>query len=148
MLLQCDPTTIYALKRLGLWRGSLARSELAVDEPYNTYVNPGLPPGPICNPGLASLRAAIAPADVPFLYFVAAGDGSHLSPRTTKSSSATRRATTRRAGRRERRGALTARPLLLDSIARFRKAHERIRTEPSAVRAVRPDPRPRHGCAR
>lgn len=77
MLLQCDPTTIYALKRLGIWRGSLARSELAVDEPYNTYVRPGLPPGPICNPGLASLRAAIAPADVPFLYFVAAGDGSH-----------------------------------------------------------------------
>ena len=77
MLLQCDPTTIYALKRLGAWRGSLARSELAVDEPFNTYVNPGLPPGPICNPGLASLRAAIAPADVSFLYFVAAGDGSH-----------------------------------------------------------------------
>lgn len=78
MLLQCDPTTIYALKRLGIWRGSLARSELAVDEPYNTYVRPGLPPGPICNPGIASLRAAIAPADVPFLYFVAAGDGAHL----------------------------------------------------------------------
>ena len=78
MLLQCDPTTIYALKRLGIWRGSLARSELAVDEPYNTYVRPGLPPGPICNPGIASLRAAIAPADVPFLYFVAAGDGSHF----------------------------------------------------------------------
>ncbi|MGZ5429264.1 MAG: endolytic transglycosylase MltG, partial [Thermoanaerobaculia bacterium] len=77
MLLQCDPTTIYALKRLGIWRGSLARSELAVDEPYNTYVRPGLPPGPICNPGLASLRAAVAPADVPFLYFVAAGDGTH-----------------------------------------------------------------------
>lgn len=78
MLLQCDPTTIYALKRLGIWRGSLARSELAVDEPYNTYVRPGLPPGPICNPGIASLRAAVAPTDVPFLYFVAAGDGSHL----------------------------------------------------------------------
>jgi UPF0755 protein len=78
MLLQCDPTTIYALKRLGIWRGSLARSELSVDEPYNTYVKPGLPPGPICNPGIASLRAAVAPADVPFLYFVAAGDGSHL----------------------------------------------------------------------
>lgn len=78
MLLQCDPTTIYALKRLGTWRGSLARSELSVDEPYNTYVRPGLPPGPICSPGIASLRAAIAPSDVSFLYFVAAGDGSHL----------------------------------------------------------------------
>jgi UPF0755 protein len=78
MLLQCDPTTIYSLKRLGIWRGALARSELAVDDPYNTYVVPGLPPGPICNPGLASLRAGVAPADVSFLYFVAAGDGSHL----------------------------------------------------------------------
>ena len=78
MLLQCDPTTIYALKRLGRWRGSLARSELTVDEPYNTYVRAGLPPGPICNPGLASLRAAVAPADVDYRYFVAAGDGSHL----------------------------------------------------------------------
>lgn len=78
MLLQCDPTTIYALKRLGQWRGYLARSELTVDEPYNTYVRAGLPPGPICNPGLASLRAAVAPADVDYRYFVAAGDGTHL----------------------------------------------------------------------
>lgn len=78
MLLQCDPTTIYALKRLGRWRGRLARSELTVDEPYNTYVRPGLPPGPICNPGLASLRAAAEPADVPYLFFVATGGGSHL----------------------------------------------------------------------
>ena len=81
MLLQCDPTTIYALKRLGRWRGTLARSELSVDEPYNTYVQPGLPPGPICNPGLASLRAAVAPAPVDYLYFVAAGDGSHFFSR-------------------------------------------------------------------
>ncbi|MEO6324356.1 MAG: endolytic transglycosylase MltG [Thermoanaerobaculia bacterium] len=78
MLLQCDPTTIYALKLLHTWRGGLARSELTVAHPYNTYVNPGLPPGPICNPGLASLRAALAPADVPHLFFVAAGDGSHF----------------------------------------------------------------------
>lgn len=78
MLLQCDPTTIYALKRLERWRGTLVRSELQVDEPYNTYIRPGLPPGPICNPGLASLRAAAQPADVPYVYFVAAGDGSHL----------------------------------------------------------------------
>lgn len=77
MLLQCDPTTIYALKRRGLWHGTLTRSDLAIEEPYNTYVVPGLPPGPICSPGLASLRAAAAPADVKYLYFVAAGDGSH-----------------------------------------------------------------------
>jgi UPF0755 protein len=77
MLLQADPTTIYALKRLGEWRGVLARSQLTVDEPYNTYVNRGLPPGPICNPGLSSLEAALEPADTDFLFFVAAGDGSH-----------------------------------------------------------------------
>lgn len=100
MLLQCDPTTIYALKRLGTWRGALARSELAVDEPYNTYVRPGLPPGPICNPGLASLRAAISPADVSFLYFVAAGDGSHLF--TAEYEEQQRNALRYREGRRAR----------------------------------------------
>jgi UPF0755 protein len=77
MLLQADPTTIYALKRLGEWRGSLARSQLTVEDPYNTYVHSGLPPGPICNPSLSSLEAAEAPADTDFLFFVAAGDGSH-----------------------------------------------------------------------
>ncbi|MFI5182321.1 MAG: endolytic transglycosylase MltG [Thermoanaerobaculia bacterium] len=77
MLLQADPTTIYALKRLGQWRGVLARSQLLVDDPYNTYVTPGLPPGPICNPGLASLSAAVHPAPEAYLFFVSAGDGSH-----------------------------------------------------------------------
>lgn len=77
MLLQCDPTTIYALRRLGRWRGYLTRSDLAVDESYNTYVRPGLPPGPICNPGLATLQAALQPAKVDYLYFVADGDGGH-----------------------------------------------------------------------
>jgi UPF0755 protein len=77
MLLQCDPTTIYALKRIGAWKGTLTRSELALVEPYNTYASPGLPPGPICNPGLSSLHAAVEPADVDYLYFVAAGDGTH-----------------------------------------------------------------------
>lgn len=81
MLLQADPTTIYALKRLGAWKGMLPRSQLSVDEPYNTYVKPGLPPGPICNPGLASLRAVTAPAAAEYLFFVAAGDGSHLFSR-------------------------------------------------------------------
>lgn len=77
MLLQADPTTIYALARVGRWRGTLLRSDLGVDEPYNTYVRPGLPPGPVCNPGLPALRAALAPADVPYLFFVASGDGRH-----------------------------------------------------------------------
>ena len=77
MLLQADPTTIYALKRLGQWRGTLARSQLAAEDPYNTYVTPGLPPGPICNPGLPALEAAVHPAPEDYLFFVSAGDGSH-----------------------------------------------------------------------
>jgi UPF0755 protein len=76
MPLQADPTTVYALRRKGLWTGTLTHDGLAVDDPYNTYVYPGLPPGPIANPGAAALEAAVAPADVPFLYFVAVGDGS------------------------------------------------------------------------
>ncbi len=104
MPLQCDPTTIYALKRLGRWRGALARSELTVDDPYNTYVRVGLPPGPICNPGLASLRAAVAPADVDYRYFVAAGDGSHLFSRDYEDQqrNAARYREARRAARAER----------------------------------------------
>ncbi len=77
MPLQCDPTTIYALKRLGRWHGPLTRVDLAVDDAYNTYVRSGLPPGPICSPGLPSLQAAVSPADSKALYFVAKGDGSH-----------------------------------------------------------------------
>ena len=76
MLLQCDPTTVYALRRRGLWKGDLTREGLALDDPYNTYVKAGLPPGPIASPGAAALEAAVAPAVVPFLYFVAVGDGS------------------------------------------------------------------------
>ena len=76
MPLQCDPTTVYALRRKGLWTGTLTHDGLAVDDPYNTYVAGGLPPGPIASPGAAALEAAVAPADVPFLYFVAVGDGS------------------------------------------------------------------------
>jgi UPF0755 protein len=76
MPLQCDPTVIYALRRNGLWAGALTREGLSVDDPYNTYANAGLPPGPIASPGGAALEAAVAPADVPYLYFVAVGDGS------------------------------------------------------------------------
>jgi UPF0755 protein len=77
MPLQCDPTTIYALRRRGAWHGPLTRADLVVDDPYNTYVRAGLPPGPICSPSLASLRGAVAPAASQALYFVAKGDGSH-----------------------------------------------------------------------
>lgn len=76
MPLQCDPTVVYALRRRGLWTGALTREGLAIDDPYNTYAAAGLPPGPVASPGGAALEAAVAPASVPFLYFVAVGDGS------------------------------------------------------------------------
>jgi UPF0755 protein len=74
--LDADPTTIYAAMLDGRWRGTIYKSDLASDHPYNTYQRPGLPPGPIANPGLASLEAALRPATTEFLYFVAKGDGS------------------------------------------------------------------------
>lgn len=84
MLLQCDPTVIYALERHGLYHGKLSRRDLQFDDPYNTYIHPGLPPGPICNPGRAAIRAALAPEKNTFLYFVATGDGGHQFSRTLK----------------------------------------------------------------
>ncbi len=80
--LYADPTVIFALKRLGTWDGNIRRSDLQIDHPYNTYVHAGLPPGPICSPGLASLRAAARPAEVPYLYFVSRNDGTHVFSRT------------------------------------------------------------------
>ncbi len=71
MKLQIDPTVIYALKRRGLWKGRLLKRHLGIDDPYNTYMYFGLPPTPICNPGLSSLKAALNPAPVDYLYFVA-----------------------------------------------------------------------------
>lgn len=77
MGLQCDATVIYALQRAGRWNGNITRADLAMDSPYNTYKYRGLPPGPIANPGRASLEAAVRPADVPYLYYVSRNDGSH-----------------------------------------------------------------------
>lgn len=77
MALQCDPTVIYALELAGDYDGNLTRAGLQFDSPYNTYRYPGLPPGPIASPGRASLAAAANPANVPYLYFVAKGDGTH-----------------------------------------------------------------------
>jgi UPF0755 protein len=78
MGLQCDPTVIYALQRAHRYDGNLTREDLQFDSPYNTYRYRGLPPGPIAAPGRASLEAAAHPADVPYLYFVSRGDGSHV----------------------------------------------------------------------
>jgi UPF0755 protein len=88
MLLGADPTVIYAMKLAGRWNGNIRKADLQMDSPYNTYRKPGLPPGPIANPGLASLRAAAAPASSPYLYFVARNDGSHAFATTLAEHSA------------------------------------------------------------
>ncbi len=81
MLLQADPTVIYGLGET--FTGNLTRTQLHDrGNPYNTYAHPGLPPGPICSPGLAALQAAAAPEDHEYLYFVASGDGGHYFSRT------------------------------------------------------------------
>jgi UPF0755 protein len=76
MKLDCDPTTIYAAVLDGRYRGTIYRSDLESDNPYNTYRHTGLPPGPIANPGLASLQAVLYPAASEALYFVLRPDGS------------------------------------------------------------------------
>ena len=75
MPLQTDPAVVYASLLRGTWTGVIHQSELRSDSPYNTYTHAGLPPGPICNPGAASLKAALHPARTDFLYFVANPDG-------------------------------------------------------------------------
>jgi len=84
MPLDCDPTTIYAAMLDERYRGTIYRSDLASPNAYNTYHHAGLPPGPIANPGVASLQAAIAPAATDYLYFVAkaGGSGSHQFSKT------------------------------------------------------------------
>lgn len=78
MLLQCDPTVIYALEQADKYKGMLTLKDLRFESPYNTYLNRGLPPGPIGNPGEASLRAALQPAETDYLYFVANTQGGHF----------------------------------------------------------------------
>ena len=71
MPLQTDPAVIYASLLRGTWTGVIHQSELKSDSAYNTYTHAGLPPGPICNPGVAALQAALHPAKTDYLYFVA-----------------------------------------------------------------------------
>ncbi|MEN8145273.1 MAG: endolytic transglycosylase MltG [Gemmatimonadota bacterium] len=83
MLLQADPTVQYAL---GAPRARLLYRDIdsVADNPYNTYTNPGLPPGPISSPGSATLDATLRPEQADFLYFVARPDGSHVFTRTSR----------------------------------------------------------------
>ena len=78
MKLECDPTVIYAVKQVKKYDGTIHQSDLNLDSPYNTYKYPGLPPGPIANPGADSIDAALRPSPVPYLYFVAKNDGTHF----------------------------------------------------------------------
>jgi UPF0755 protein len=75
MLLQIDATVQYALPE---WKDALTYDDLKTPSPYNTYLHKGLPPAPICSPGLASIKAALSPAGADYLYYVATGDGGHF----------------------------------------------------------------------
>jgi UPF0755 protein len=83
MKLDCDPTVKYAARLANQWKGSIHKRDLERRHPYNTYLRPGLPPGPVANPGLKSLRAALEPARDGALYFVArpGGGGGHVFSR-------------------------------------------------------------------
>jgi UPF0755 protein len=76
MPLECDPTAIYAALLDGRYQGEIFRADLESPNRYNTYRYAGLPPGPISNPGLSSLRAAVRPAETGYFYFVVKPDGS------------------------------------------------------------------------
>ncbi len=85
MRLQTDPTVIYGIANFD---GNLTRKHLRTPGPYNSYRNPGLPPGPIASPGEAAILAAANPASVDYLYFVSRGDGTHVFSRTLKEHNA------------------------------------------------------------
>jgi UPF0755 protein len=82
MALDADPSVIYAELLAGTYQGSLHHVDLAVNSPYNTYRFPGLPPGPIGNPGRSALEAALHPDSTQFLYFVSDGNGHHRFARS------------------------------------------------------------------
>lgn len=104
MLLQADPTVQYALPQ---HVDRVLLKDLTVTSAYNTYKNPGLPPGPIASPGEASIAAALAPANVPYLFFVARPDGHHVFT-TTFAEHSRAIATIRRAGNASRADSLRA----------------------------------------
>lgn len=82
MALDCDPTIIYALKRDNKYDGKIGWDDLKYDSPYNTRLHRGLPPGPICSPGFASIEAALFPENTKYLYFVAKDARTHYFSKT------------------------------------------------------------------
>ena len=99
--LESCATVEYAL---GFHKERLSNVDLRVESPFNTYLHRGLPPGPIGNPGRASLTATLNPADTEYLYFVARGDGTHSFSRTNKEHEAAKRAIRREQRQRRTRG--------------------------------------------
>lgn len=95
MELAADPTVQYALAQnpssvaqYGYWKQELTTDDLSYDSPFNTYINAGLPPGPICSPSAESIDAVMNPSDTNYLYFVAKGDGSHAFAETIEEQQA------------------------------------------------------------
>jgi len=84
MPLGCDPTIIYALKKEGKWDGDIRWKDLKMDSPYNTRIHRGLPPGPICSPGIHSIEAALFPENTTYLYFVAKDSKTHYFSKNLK----------------------------------------------------------------
>ena len=82
MALDADPSVIYAARLAGRYQGAIYQSDLQFDSPYNTYKYPGMPPGPIANPGRASIAAAMHPAQTDYLFFVSDNNGHHRFART------------------------------------------------------------------
>ncbi len=89
MMLESCPTVEYAM---GYHKEHLENADLEIDSPYNTYKYPGLPPGPIANPGQASIQATLFPTKTDYLYFVARGDGTHVFSHTNEQHEAAKRA--------------------------------------------------------
>jgi UPF0755 protein len=84
MPLACDPTIIYVLKKERTWDGDLRWKDLKINSPYNTRIHRGLPPGPICSPGILSIEAALFPENSKFLYFVSKDGFTHHFSKTLK----------------------------------------------------------------
>ena len=87
MPLGCDATIIYAMKLAGTYEGRLGKADLRMESPYNSYLHRNLPPGPICNPGVVSLRAALNPARTDYYYYVSRNDGTHQFSKDYRSHS-------------------------------------------------------------
>jgi UPF0755 protein len=100
MLLQTDPTIIYAMKQEDRWNGNIRRKDLEMESPFNTYRHPGLPPGPIGSPGREAILAVLDPADTRELYFVSRNDGTHKFSETLKEHNRAVDRYQRRRGRR------------------------------------------------